>query len=38
MSLWNLITGDGARIVRVEEFSDEDAALAAAGRGGEPAV
>jgi hypothetical protein len=38
MPLWNLITVDGAQIVRVEEFSDEDAALAAAGRGGEPAV
>ncbi len=32
MPLWNLITLDGARIVRVEEFSDEEAALAAARR------
>ena len=34
MQLWNLITLDGARIVRVEEFSDEEAALAAARRAG----
>ena len=32
MPLWNLITLEGARIVRVEEFSDEEDALAAAGR------
>ena len=30
MPLWNLLTLDGARIARVEEFSDEAAALAAA--------
>lgn len=32
MPLWNLITLEGERIVRVEEFSDEGAALAAARR------
>jgi hypothetical protein len=31
MRLWNLLTLDGSRITRVEEFSDEPAALAAAG-------
>ena len=31
MRLWNLLTLDGSRIARIEEFSDEDAALAAAG-------
>jgi ketosteroid isomerase-like protein len=30
MPLWNLITVDGSRIARVEEFTDEPAALAAA--------
>ena len=32
MPLWNLITLEGDRIVRVEEFSDEGDALAAARR------
>jgi hypothetical protein len=32
MLLWNLITLEGQRIVRIEEFSDEEAALAAARR------
>jgi ketosteroid isomerase-like protein len=32
MRLWNLLTLDGSRIARVEEFSDEAAALAAARR------
>ena len=31
MRLWNLLTLDGSRIARIEEFSDEHAALAAAG-------
>jgi hypothetical protein len=31
MRLWNLLTLDGSRITRIEEFSDEPAALAAAG-------
>ena len=42
MPIWNLFILDGAQIVRVEEFSDEEAAVeattAARGRGGEPAV
>jgi hypothetical protein len=32
MQLWNLVTLDGSRIARVEEFSDEATALAAARR------
>jgi ketosteroid isomerase-like protein len=32
MRLWNLLTLDGSRVTRVEEFSDEEAALAAARR------
>jgi ketosteroid isomerase-like protein len=32
MRLWNLLRLEDARIVRVEEFDDETAALAAAGR------
>ena len=32
MRLWNLITLDASRIARIEEFNEEDAALAAAGR------
>jgi ketosteroid isomerase-like protein len=32
MRLWNLVTLDGSRVTRVEEFSDEEAALAAARR------
>ena len=32
MRLWTLMTLDASRIVRIEEFSEEDAALAAAGR------
>jgi hypothetical protein len=32
MRLWNLVTLDGGRIARVEEFSDEGPALAAARR------
>jgi ketosteroid isomerase-like protein len=32
MPLWNLLTVDGARIVRIEEFNDKAAVLAAAGR------
>jgi ketosteroid isomerase-like protein len=35
MRLWNLLTLEGSRIVRVEEFSDEGAALAAARRPGD---
>jgi ketosteroid isomerase-like protein len=31
MRFWNLVTLDGPRIGRIEEFSDEAAALAAAG-------
>jgi ketosteroid isomerase-like protein len=31
MQLWNLVTLDGSRITRVEEFSDEADARAAAG-------
>lgn len=42
MPIWNLITVDGSRIARVEEFSDEEAVVeattAARRRGGEPAV
>ncbi len=30
MRLWNLVTVDGSRIARIEEFSDEAAAIAAA--------
>jgi ketosteroid isomerase-like protein len=29
MRLWNLLTFEGRRILRIEEFSDEDDALAA---------
>jgi ketosteroid isomerase-like protein len=36
MRLWNLVTVEGARITRVEEFSDEAAALDAARRRSEP--
>jgi ketosteroid isomerase-like protein len=32
MRLWNLLTLDGSRVARVEEFSDEAAALAAGRR------
>jgi ketosteroid isomerase-like protein len=32
MRLWNLLRLEDARIVRLEEFDDETAALAAAGR------
>ena len=32
MRLWNLVTFDGARIARLEEFNDQQAALTAAGR------
>jgi hypothetical protein len=32
MRLWNLFTLDGARITRVEEFTDESAALASSRR------
>ena len=32
MRFWNLVTLDGSRIARVEEFTDEAAALAAAQR------
>jgi hypothetical protein len=30
MRLWNLLTFEGRRIVRIDEFSDEEDALAAA--------
>ena len=32
MRLWNLVTLEGSRIARIEEFSDEVTALRAAGR------
>jgi ketosteroid isomerase-like protein len=32
MRIWNLLTVEGSRLVRIEEFSDEAAALAAAER------
>lgn len=32
MRIWNLMTLEGPRIARIEEFSDETAALRAAGR------
>jgi hypothetical protein len=34
MRIWNLLTLEGSRIARIEEFSDEGAALAAADRRG----
>jgi hypothetical protein len=39
MGIWNLVTLEGSRIARLEEFSDEAAALAAARRAsGSPAA
>jgi ketosteroid isomerase-like protein len=39
MRIWNLVTLEGSRIARLEEFSDEAAALAAARRAsGSPAA
>jgi hypothetical protein len=32
MRLWNLVTLEGSRITRIEEFSDEATALRAAGQ------